>query len=450
MNFCKVKIKRKDVIFFLFSLAISHTLRAQEAVRDSVQLSLRDAWERANTYSKELQLKNFDIQIGEEDVLDAKRKWLPHAGVNASYGKLSNIPVFENGILESPEYIPLEDHSTYDAGIEVYFNLYSGHKTKVQVKQAETKQALIQYVREQTSSAVRYKVAESYLDVQRSLAFKELIEQNIYRNNKRLDQIIRLYHNGVVLKSDLLRAQLQLSQQQINLLRMENNLELSTQQLNVLIGYEDEQIISPSDSIGFDLNRAELLYQDYLKQAMQSSPIEKIAQNRITATKLYEKDLKADKLPKIGLFGDYTYSYPQIKLYPYSQSPYLLGVAGIKVSYNISAIYHDKHKEEAASISVAKQEFAKMQTEDNLRLGIKNAFKKFHEDLEEIIVAQMNIKQAEENYRIVNQTYFNQLALLTDLLAADTQLLQARFDLVNSQILARLHYYQILKITGQL
>jgi len=449
MKFLKVNHKSKSrIAFILILLSYNHIVNAQE----SVSISLQEAWQRANTYSKELQLRNVDTKIGEEKILDAKSKWLPELGVNASYGKLANIPVFKNGILKSPEYIPLEDHSVYDAGIEAYFNLYNGHKTKTKVKQAETKQALLHYLEEASSSDIHYKVAKNYLSIQASLAFKKLIERNIYKNNERLNQIKKLYQNGVVLKSDLLRSQLQLSQQKTNLLKMENNLELSTQQLNILIGYNDDQAIVPADSIaiGFESIKTELLYQDYLGQAIQLSPLEKIAQAQITLTQLYEKDVKAEKLPKIGFFGEYTYSYPQIKLYPYSNSPYLMGVAGIKVSYNISALYHDKHKEKAASISIRKQKLAKKITEDQLRIGVKTAYKRFHENLKEIKVTKMNIQQAEENYRIVNQTYFNQLALLTDLLTADTQLLQAKFELVNNQISAKLHYYQLLKTTGQL
>ena len=449
MKFLKMNRKSKNAIAFILILLSCHCItNAQE----SVSISLQEAWQRANTFSKELQLRKIDTKISEEKILDAKNKWLPEFGADASYGKLANIPIFENGILKSPEYIPLEDHSVYDAGIEAYFNLYNGHKTKIRVKQAETKQTLLHYLEEAGFSDIHYKVAQDYLGIQASLAFKNLIERNIYKNNERLNQITKLYQNGVVLKSDLLRSQLQLSRQKTNLLKIENNLELSTQQLNILIGFNDDQAIEPTDSIaiGSEYIKTELLYQDYLGQAIQLSPLEKIARAQITMMQLYEKDVKAEKLPKIGFFGEYTYSYPQIKLYPYSNSPYLMGVAGIKVSYNISALYHDKHKERAASISIRKQELAQKQTEDQLRIDVRTAYKRFHENLKEIETAKMNIQQAEENYRIVNQTYFNQLALLTDLLTADTQLLQAKFELVNSQVSAKLHYYQLLKITGQL
>ncbi|MBL3655861.1 TolC family protein [Fulvivirga sediminis] len=440
----------KSKILFFFFLVLSGVLNGQNKQQDSVYLSIEEAWEKANTYSKELRLKHYDTKIGEKEVMNSKKQWLPHVAIDGSYGRLANVPVFKDGLLEKPEYIPIEDHTIYDAGIEAYLNLYSGHKTQVHIKEAEEKEVLLQYLEEKSISDIHYRVAMEYLDMQRALELKKLIVQNIYRNNKRLDQISQLYENGVVLKSDLLRAKLQLSRQETNLLKMKNNVELATQQLNILIGYDDEQPIKPTDSIDIDLIKAEKAYLEYIDDAVRLSPSEKIAQSKIAITEFKLQELKSDKLPRLGLFGEYTYSYPQIKLYPYSTAPYLLGMAGLRFSYNLSALYHDKHKEEAAEIAIEQTKLAKEHTEDQLRTQVKAAYKHFHEDLEEVKVAKMNIIQAEENYRIVNQMYFNQLSLLTDLLDADTQLLQAKFDLINSKISARLHYYQLLKITGQL
>jgi outer membrane protein TolC len=150
------------------------------------------------------------------------------------------------------------------------------------------------------------------------------------------------------------------------------------------------------------------------------------------------------------LFGDYNYSYPQIKLYPYENAPYLLGVIGVKLSYNISSVYHDVHKEEEAKILYEEQKIAQANVQDNLRKEINKAYKHYTEDQEKIEELQLNIKQATENYRILNHTYFNQLSLITDLLDADTQLLQAQFELISAKISEQVHYYQLLKNTGNL
>ena len=451
---CKMKFKEVNdriikLALSLFLLNFSQLAVAQ-VTQDSIPLSLEEAWNRANTYSKKIRLRGFDTEIGKENVINAKRQRLPHVEVEGSYGQLSNIPIFVDGIRNDAEYIHLEDHTTYNAGVQAYFNIYNGNKTNLQISEAETRQELLTYLEEETASAIHYRVAEAYLDMQRSMEFKQLILQNIERNEKRLDQITKLYENGVVLKSDLLRAKLQLSRQQTNLLEMKNNVELATQSLNILVGFEDEQPIKPVDSIQVNMLKAEQTYRDYVNDALEVSPRFRIAEKQIEMRELQEEELKADKLPRIGLFGDYTYSYPQIQLYPYETAPYLLGIAGIQLTYDLSALYHDKHKEEAAKIAVERQKLEQQNTEDQLRKGVKASYKHLQEDLEKIEIAKMNIDQAQESYRIVNQTYFNQLSLLTDLLEADTQLLQAKFELVNNRISARLHYYQLLKITGEL
>ncbi|TRZ43153.1 TolC family protein [Robertkochia solimangrovi] len=428
---------------------MSRLLSAQ-IIADSIPLSLEEAWLRSDIYSKEIRLRGYDSEIGSENLANVKSQRLPHIEFEGSYGKLSNIPVFNDGILEKADYIPLEDHSVYDAGIQAYFNLYNGNKTNLEISRAGKRQELLTFLEEKTTSEIHYKVAEAYLEMQRAMEFEQLILQNIERNDKRLAQIKILYENGVVLKSDLLRAKLQLSRQETNLLEMKNNVELATQGLNILVGYEDEQLIKPTDSIRVNLLKAEQTYHDFMHDALTISPLSRIAEKKIEMLEIQEKELKADKLPRIGLFGDYTYSYPQIKLYPYETSPYLLGVAGIRLSLDISAIYHDKHKEEAAKIAVDRQKLEKEHTDDQMRKGVKAAYMHLQEDLEKIAIAKLNIDQAQESYRIVNQTYFNQLSLLTDLLDADMQLLQARFELVNNRISARLHYYQLLKITGEL
>ncbi len=439
----------KNIWIGMVLLSISNFLSAQSN-SDTVSIDLQQAWQRADGFSKEVLLKQMDAQISAAHVQDAKRNWVPKVEAEAMYGMLSNIPVFVDGLLKDPEFIPIEDHSAYELGVQASLNLYDGHKVKIAVDKAKTKEAMQQHITEATTSEVHYDVAQYYLQILGAKAYKKIITQNITENKKRLKQITQLYDNGVVLKSDLLRAQLQLSQQETNLLKMENNIDIDMQKLNMLLGFDDDCILNLTDSIPIQISDSESSYAAYVQQSMEESPFEKMAETQLSLSALEQQAIKAERLPKISLFGEYSYSYPQIMLYPYETAPYLLGVGGIRLSYNISSLYSNKYKESAASLELQKQRIARENTEEILRSSIKTAYKRYKEDKANIEVTKLNIAQAEENYRIVHQTYFNKLALITDLLEADNQLLQAKLDLVNNYISARLHYYQILKITGQL
>jgi outer membrane protein len=75
---------------------------------------------------------------------------------------------------------------------------------------------------------------------------------------------------------------------------------------------------------------------------------------------------------------------------------------------------------------------------------------KYSESLHRISVAESSIEQASANYKIVSAKYFNQLALLTDLLDADNLYLESKYNLIRSQTDALAFYYRLLYTSGRL
>ncbi|MNR57034.1 hypothetical protein D3C85_1777320 [compost metagenome] len=85
-----------------------------------------------------------------------------------------------------------------------------------------------------------------------------------------------------------------------------------------------------------------------------------------------------------------------------------------------------------------------------MREDVQEAFLRLKENREAIRVMEVNVNQALENQRIVQNTYFNNAALITDLLDADSELLQTQFDYASARIALQLQYYTLLNITGKL
>jgi outer membrane protein len=176
----------------------------------------------------------------------------------------------------------------------------------------------------------------------------------------------------------------------------------------------------------------------------------KISEQETNLRRLQLKDIRSNVSPKIGLFANYAYSYPQIQFYPYSIALYGVGLAGIRATFPIDAFYHNRHKEKAAEIEFKEQEIEHHNTQDSIRQKVKEAYLRYDEALNRIRVARTNIQQATESARIVSNTYFNQLSLVTELLESNTQLLQSRFDLAAAEISAQLQYYQLQNVIGNL
>jgi outer membrane protein TolC len=298
-------------------------------------------------------------------------------------------------------------------------------------------------------SEVKFNAAVCYLDLARSCRFKELIAKDIAEQERQLAHIQELQKNGVVLKSDVLRATLKLSRQKMGMVEIDNDIAIASQQLAIMIGADEHVLIAPDTSLAEQL-AVTGTYEEYLSAAAEHAYEYKISEEETALKELSLKQVKANVSPKVGLFAEYAWSYPQIQFYPYAGAMYGLGMYGVKAAFPISSFYHNKHKEKVAKIQLERQEVEHKETGDQVRQHVNEAFLRYKEALTRIDVAETNVKQAAENLRIVNNTYFNQLSLVTDLLDADTQMLQTRFDLVSANIAARVRYYQLQKVIGNL
>lgn len=439
-------LNNKNKYLLCLSMFLLNTVKAQQ--NDHLMLTLNQVWEKAEVNNRTVQMQDFKIRRTIEGIKDAQAERLPEISAEGEYAKVSNMPVYENGLFHSPSQFEVV-HTSYSFGADAYLNLYHGGKANLKIAEQKKENEIAQEQKKLTVSEVKLRATAYYLDLQRSKIFKVLLLKDISDQQKQLEEIRQLLKNGVVLKSDLLRVTLKLSRQKMALVQLNNDMAIANQKLNILMGLADEVVVETTDAEQDQLPVLQA-YSSYLTEAMQHSFAYKISEKETELRKLELKDVKANVSFKLGLFANYAYSYPQIFIYPYSVAVYGLGMAGVKASFPISAFYHNTHKTRAAALQFQQQEVAHLDTEDKIRQEVNEAFLRYRESLTRIDVAKENITQATENLRIVNNTYFNQLSLVTDLLDADTQLLQTRFDLASAKIAAQLQYYQLQKAIGNL
>ncbi|MFB6458015.1 TolC family protein [Chitinophaga sp. Hz27] len=413
-------------------------------------LTLSEVWKKTATYNKQLQMQQLKVESSDERVKTAKTERLPEVSAKGSYGRFSNFALYEDGLFKAPTQVPIEKKATYQFGAEAYLNLYNGGKTTREITAAQTESELAKDQKNLSEQELRYKAAAYYLDIYRNYKYEKVMLQDIAEREKELEEIRQLLKNGVVLKSDVLRAELKLSKQKMTLLEIRNSLKIAMQRLNIMMGDPDSAIIKIAADTIDAAALPERTYEDYLHQAYDNSYEFKISEKETKLSELKLKQVKANIMPKVGLYAEYAYTYPQIILYPYAFTLYGLGQAGVKATLPISQLYMNKHRKAEAKINLMRQEVEHEDTQDRVREDVRAAYLRFTEAVTRIQVAKENIAQAQENFRIVNNTYFNQLSLMTDLLDAETQLLQSRFDLTTAEVTAQLQYYQLLKATGNL
>ena len=428
-------------------LLIPSLVYAQQNVRP-YQLSLQQAISLGRSNNNLVKAAQSEESAAKADLKDAKTGALPSIFANGDYERFTSLTLY-NSFLGDAHAVPKRPSSNgADLNVSAAFNLYSGGKQKAfEAEQNNKKELATVGTLEQTAN-VGLQVVGQYLSMVRLNDQKRFIQEQVIRAETRLKNINALYTNQKVTRSDVLRAELVLSSVQLSLEQAENDIIIAGQKLNVLLNVPDSIRVLPADSANMPRPLADTLFSLINEAARSAYVIQKSAYN-IKIQDARVSGIKSNYSPSVALFSGYGISYPNTIFYPPVDQAYSIGFVGVKVSYNISSIYQNKNKMSAGKIRLQELYYVQQNIKDNVKQEADGLLIKYQEALNRIKVNEKSIEQARVNYRIVSAKYFNQLALLTDLLDADNLYQESRFNLVQAQTSAQFIYYQLLYASGK-
>ena len=86
---------------------------------------------------------------------------------------------------------------------------------------------------------------------------------------------------------------------------------------------------------------------------------------------------------------------------------------------------------------------------DAVQVEVYQSYLKYKRSFDKVDVSRKSVEQADENYRIMQQKYDEQLATSTDLIDAEVSVLQAKTNLTNSFVDYQLAKVQLEKAIGR-
>ena len=434
-----------SILGIVFLLPISY-LHAQDAAGS--MMSLEEMWKAAEVNNRQLKLSDLYLQQSKLEVLQAKDNLLPELSLGGDVKLNSRFLLYSEGLFSSPQNVPVKSYG-YGAGYSLNFNLFNGGKERINIRMKREGEVRRQYEVQLEKHGVKYNIAVEYFDLYKFMYFRDFLFAEIAAENKQLSLIESLHQNGVVLKSDVLRTSVKLSQLELNLSDIEKKIDIRKQRLNVLMGRDQIQ------QLEIDYKRNQEMeslhgsdYTGYLDIALNQSPELKLMESDIKWSELNISQVKAARLPKVSLYSIYNYTYPQISFYPYSNDVWGFGQTGIKVQFSIDNLYKSKHFIAIARIISDEAKEKANSKKDEIFLQIKEAYLQHEQALESVNTAEKNILKTTETLRVIRNSYLNQESLLTDLLEAENALLEAKFNLTTAQTNVKLSHIRLLAIAG--
>ena len=320
--------------------------------------------------------------------------------------------------------------------------LFSGFKIQSGIESAKYLAAAARLDAVKDRQDVIINTTSAYVNLYKSREAVRLVQQNLEGARARVRDFTNLEQNGLLARNDLLKGELQQSNVELTLLDAQNNLRITTINMNLMLGLSEETILDPDAT--FEASADNRTMQEWEDLSLKSRSDLQALGLRARSAEQGIRFAKSDLYPSLALTGGYIGAYIENVLTIKDALN-----AGLGLRYSPSAFWKTGSKIAQARSRMEQVQANEAILTDAIRIQVAQTYEAYLLSAKKIDVYAKASEQAQENYRIINNKYGAQLATATDLLDADILRLQAELNETNSRADAALAYQRLLQVIGQ-
>lgn len=412
---------------------------------DSLFLTLGQLFQLGIENSLHIQADRLSELQAEEQSRTARTSRLPDLQLGLSGAYVGQPIVFQRGLSQPSR--PETPNWSQSYALDFTQPVYQGGRIRRSIRKADIEKQIALLQTRTDEADIKLSLLQQYMSLFSYYKQREVLARNIEESERRLKDIKRLKAEGVITNNDVLRSELQLTTDRLALQETENTLILLSQQLDILLGLDEHLYIIPDTTL-LSLLTPTGSYAQYVAEAYENDPSMLLARQQTLLARNEVELTKADYLPTVSLFAGNALARPITRTMD-DKFSHTWNV-GLSVAYPLSALYKNRYRVNAARLSVRLRENEEEQRKQQTRLTIRTAFLRHEEAVERVEALKLSVRQAAENYRIVQNRYLNQLAILTDLLDANSVLLDAELQLTTARTQVVYTYYELQRACGRL
>lgn len=424
-------------VFALSILIFGNALNGQE----KKSLSLDEAVMLGIQNSKNLKIDEAKIQEAIANYLEAKNSRLPSLKVSGSALALANADVNLQIGAGSGGNSP-KANSAFYGNVAASLPLFTGGKIKYGIQSAEY---LIEAAKRSTENdkiAIAYNVSQAYNNLFKANQSIKVLKENLSSSEKRDQAFQRLEENGIIARNDKLKANLQTSNIELQLLEAQNNYSIANINMDLLLGLPETTEIEIDENYLAELSES-MPVSYYLGEATENRKDLQALDYQIKAAALGTKSAKSENFPTIALTGGYVAAdIPKILT--------ILNAAniGVGVQYNIDNLW--KKNSSLLKAQAREQQLSANNDllHDQIKLEVNRDYQNAAFAKKKIMVYEKAAAQADENYRVTKNKYDNGLATITELLDADSAQINSNLNVLNAKADTALAYRKLLQTAG--
>jgi outer membrane protein TolC len=408
------------ISFFVTGIMVSNA-------QNRKYISMNDAVSYATKQNANIQIAELEHKIADAEYKQTDAAILPQVSVSYT-AESTNNPLnafgflLQQGIATTQDFNPSRlNHpdATFNYGTSINANIPILNLDRVYARKgARLQRTAYAYKLAYTKEYITFEVKKAYTQLQFAYQIEHILKKTIIDVKGIRQSVTNFYKQGLVQKSDVLNAQVQVNTVESALAKAESNIQNASEGLTILTG----NTLKTTDLYTTDTLEEVITEPDQLVLSKTRSDVMAM-KTALEASRMIEKSAYMALLPRINAFGNYQLN--DSKIFGFNKNSYL---AGISLSWTLFDGNQNKGKIKSANYMTEKKKQELNLFLDEKQQELHQTLRSLHDFLIEIKKYNTSVEQAEEALRILHNRYKEGLASTTDLLMAQAQLSQQEIE----------------------
>lgn len=375
----------KAVIAAIFLLLIPLNAKAEEIIKKGEVLNMDTCIGIALKRQPNIIAAAGTLKVNQSRVGQAKSNYYPQVDLTSGYSRTTPVSRVEHNSSDQ-----------YTGSANLKQNIYDFGKTSTQVDIQNLNLDSSKSDLANVTAQIILNVKQAYYGVLQAKKNRDVADETVKQFQGHLEQAKGFYEVGTKSKFDVTKADVDLSNSRLNLIKAVNAFRVAIVTLNNAMGVPDAPEYTIEDNLSY--KKYEIIFEEAVDKAYKSRP---------DLTSLVFKIEAAEKSVKLANTG----YYPVLTgnaAYNRSGEKFPLGEGwnvGVALSFPLFSGFLTKYQVEEAEANLDVIKANEELLRQNIFLEVQQIFLNLQEAEEKIPVAELAVKQAEENLELANGRY---------------------------------------------
>lgn len=403
---------------------------------DTLKITMEDAVQLALKNNPTLKMMKEEVKEAEYRVRDAFGNFLPSAGIQAGYLRLSEVPVIEMPKIDSfvmqgsGKLVPYTHVDTMKMGSENNYSfefsisqpLFTGGRLFNIWRISENNLHIARLEDTLFEKNLKYEVEKLYIYALVSQEFFKLAKKIEEELKTHYESIKKRYKEGYSTELELLQAEAVYNSQKARVKEAYFNYQRMLDNLKFVMGIPVDKEVLLSDSLSESFEKPKLSFDIEERYDMKILHLQK------DMLRLQKKIILAKNLPQ--LFAGFSYSYKK----PFGFEDEWRGTWGLNFGIKLSLFEGGKRIAELGRINteIKKIEIILSQKSQEIQKEKNEKLRNYENAKSMLRIAKENLMVAEKLYKTARTQYEEGIATHLDFLNAETSYAQKRAEFLKA------------------